>query len=142
MDYKNLEINYLELSFISGLTNKDKLSNLECRDIFKKILKLPEHENVKRTDLIEVNLLMPFFKPVHSVDNRFHGMNSLLFLLSKKSKLYKNFMSSQGVIKRGSLYGGKAILLKIMTEEEKKHFYSIVIPKHNACKESIKKHLK
>ncbi|WP_313386929.1 hypothetical protein [Chishuiella sp.] len=142
MDYENLEINYLELSFISGLTNKDKLSNLECRDIFKKILKLPEHENVKRTDLIKVNLLMPFFKPIHSVDSRFDGMNSLLFLLSKKSKLYKNFMSSQGVIKRGSLYGGKAILLKIMTNEEKKHFYSIVNPKYNAYKESIKRYLK
>ena len=140
MDYENLEINYLELSFISGKSNNDKLTSIESKEIFRKVLKLPIEANVKRTDLIKVKQLKQFFKPVISVDQRFDGMNSLVFYLTQKSKLYKKYLSNQGVIKKGSLLGGKAVLLKIMTNEEKKHFYSIITPKYNTYKESIKKY--
>lgn len=139
MDYENLEINYLELSFISGKSNNDKLTSVESKEIFRRVLKLPLEDSIKRTDLVKVKLLKPFFKPIISVDTRFDGMNSLIFFLTQKSRLYKKYLSNQGVIKKGSLLGGKAVLWKIMSEQEKEHFIKIIQPKHLAYKQTQQK---
>ncbi|QES93134.1 hypothetical protein F0358_10655 [Empedobacter brevis] len=141
MDYESLEINYLELAFISGKSSNDKLSSAESKEIFRRVLQLPIDTSIKRKDVIKVKLLKKYFKPVISVDTRFDGMNSLVFFLSQKSGLYKKYLSNQGVIKKGSLLGGKAVLWKIMSDEQKENFTNIVYPKHLAYKQSQKRNI-
>ena len=132
--FNNLEINYLELSFISGKTSLDKLNSDQCKAIFRKELKIEEDQPLRKTDLICVSKLYKYFKNIKSVDKRYDNINELVFVLNHKSKLYKKYLSNLGVIQSKFLLGGKSILWKIMSDSEKQHFTFIVTSKNEDLK--------
>ena len=120
MNVSELQLNYLEFAFIV------EKPSWWARELFDAIL----DKNCSRKDLIMVKDLEKYFEPIRSVDLRYEGVNTLVFYLQHKSNLYKRYLSHQGVIKKGALLGGKAVLWKVMNEKQKQHFNLVIEPKY------------
>lgn len=115
-ELQKLSLNYLETAFIMGLKGS------ECKVIYEKII----GEKFNSKTEISVSDLMPKFKVVRSVDNRYDGENSLLFNLMYKSENYKKFLNLKSVIDKKKFTGGKSIFHKIMNERQEEHFLMVV----------------
>lgn len=129
MNILDLEINYLELSYIAEIDSQ------KAKDIFQQILAV---DKVKRNELLKVSDLKKCFGTIRSLDTRYDGENKLLFYLNHKSENYKKFLSHLPTIKKRNLLGGKSILLKIMNEKQLSHFKEVINKKYNLLPESYR----
>ena len=130
MKILDLEINYLELSYIAEIEGQ------KAKEIFQQILDV---DKVKRNELLKVSVLVSCFGNIRSLDPRYDGENKLIFFLNHKSENYKKFLSHIPTIKKRTLLGGKSILLKIMNEKQLKHFHDVINKKHNLLPASYRK---
>lgn len=121
-DVLKLRLNYLELAYIQDI-EVDK-----AREIF---YQLSGRDIVRDYTLASVEVLKAAFSNISSLDARYDGYNELVFNLLNKSENYKKYLSDEHFIITGKLLGGKSVLLKIMSKEQKLHLYSIKKEKYN-----------
>jgi hypothetical protein len=112
MKTQEIQLNYLELSFITGINSK------QAKFIFEQELSL---EKISSKQLLEVKVLEKHFKTVRCFDNRFDGQNELIFCLEHKSENYKKYLSNKAVIKNKKFTGGKSIFYKICSPKQLEH---------------------
>ncbi|RRJ91551.1 hypothetical protein EG240_05970 [Paenimyroides tangerinum] len=129
MDYLEIELNYLELSYIS------EIDSVKAKEIFQDELK---SEKIKRNEYIKVGLLVKYFGKIKSLDKRYDGQNKLLFFLMHKSEGYKKFLSHLPTIRKKTLVGGKSVLLKIMSEKQLEHFNKVIKMKYDRLPSQFK----
>lgn len=106
-----LKLNYLELSFVMGITNK------ESKEIFSLVL---EKDRVGKKDEISTDNeeLKESFTKIHSIDDRYHKKNPLDLNLMFLKDRYKNFLSDIACIKKGGFTGGKTVFNKVLSDEQ------------------------
>lgn len=122
MDYLEIELNYLELSYIT------EIESSKAKEIFQDELK---SEKIKRNEYLKVEKLLKYFDKIKSLDKRYDGENKLLFFLMHKSEGYKKFLSHLPTIRKRTLIGGKSVLLKIMDEKQLEHFDKVIKIKYD-----------
>ena len=122
MNILEIELNYLELSYIAEIDSQ------KAKEIFQKELKI---DKIKRSEVLNVTTLKKHFDNIRSLDPRYDGENKLIFYLNHKSENYKKFLSHMPTIRKRTLLGGKSILLKIMNEKQLSHFKEVINLKYN-----------
>lgn len=121
-DVLKLRLNYFELAFIQCIPVKKSI------EIFEKC---SGRSTVEDWTTCKVDRLLLFFDSVKSLDNRYDGINELVFNLMCKSHLYKNLLNDMDFIITGRFSGGQTVLKKIMDKEQLIHLYSVRKTKYN-----------
>lgn len=124
-----IRINPAELAFITGLTLEE---SKVCFEFFADRKVIYDHTTAT------ISNLKRGFSEVRSLDKRWDKMNQLVFAMLTKSECYKEYLNYPIFINSGRLDGGKSILLKIMSEEQKRHLYSVRKQKYNQALEELK----
>jgi len=113
---KDISLNFQELAFIM------EIPVAEARVLFEKII----GEKPKVVNYLSVSALKDNFGTTRSLNQRYDGVNQLVFNLRYKAKNYLKYVNDKSIIKKKGFTGGKKIFYKIMSDEQKKHFERVI----------------